>query len=186
MKKLNLKSLKLLSGSHSSVEQGLCIMEAVAYFAGEKHSDKPECACPVLTSYMIKINDSMNEEERQKLKPYIKKLIGTKDGNSAKRLEILVHHACTKITPFALELANLPKEAEIMRQLKMGDYSAARSAAWSAAESAELAELAAWSAARSAAESAAWSAAWSAAAKDRKVYWKMALKALDEALKVGK
>lgn len=36
-----LEALVLKAGSHSSVEQGACIMEAVAFVAGEPWSDQP-------------------------------------------------------------------------------------------------------------------------------------------------
>lgn len=34
-----LETLTILKGSHTTREQGLCVMEAVAWFAGEPHSD---------------------------------------------------------------------------------------------------------------------------------------------------
>ncbi|MGH9734669.1 MAG: hypothetical protein ACRD8A_08785 [Candidatus Acidiferrales bacterium] len=39
-----LQSVPLGTGSHEK-ETGFCVMEAVAYVAGEKWSDAPECAC---------------------------------------------------------------------------------------------------------------------------------------------
>lgn len=40
---LDLDTIVLLKGNHRKREHGLCIMEAVAYFAGLPHSDHPEC-----------------------------------------------------------------------------------------------------------------------------------------------
>jgi hypothetical protein len=122
-KKLNIKSLVLKSGAHSSVKEGLCVMEAVAYFAGEKHSDRPECACPVLTKFMINTNDRMNADERALLKPYIKKLIGTRDGKSQKRAELLARAAVAEITPYALRLTKIDcliAHAEKLEKFKDG------------------------------------------------------------------
>ena len=39
-----LDNVRLASGSHHSWRQGACLMEAVAYVAGEEHSDHPQCA----------------------------------------------------------------------------------------------------------------------------------------------
>ena len=44
---------------------GLCFMETAAYIMGEPITDHPECACPVLTSYGIFLNDSMPDDARQ-------------------------------------------------------------------------------------------------------------------------
>ena len=71
--------VRLGSGAHESPEQGLCFMEMVAWFAGEKHSDRPECACPVLGSYGIAANDSMPDEARDRLlKPLVPLIAGTR------------------------------------------------------------------------------------------------------------
>src|SRR4051812_26804584 len=68
----------LKHGSHRSPDDGMCLMEAVAYFAGELHSDSPQCACPVLTSHGIRLNDRFSDEERQLLAPLIPKLLNTR------------------------------------------------------------------------------------------------------------
>src|SRR4051812_4805048 len=73
-----LDALELENGSHAAREKGVCLMEAVAWFANEPHSDRPKCACPVLTSFGISLNDRFSAEERQLLKPLIPKLVGTR------------------------------------------------------------------------------------------------------------
>ena len=42
--------LLLANGGHKSADDGMCLMEAVAYVAGEPHSDSPACASPILAS----------------------------------------------------------------------------------------------------------------------------------------
>jgi hypothetical protein len=79
MKTFDLETLKLTTGSHEDREAGLCIMEAVAWFANEPHSDHPQCACPVLTRFGIWLNDSFDDEQRHQLKPLIPRLVGTRD-----------------------------------------------------------------------------------------------------------
>jgi hypothetical protein len=194
MSKITLDTLVLSEGSHNSPEEGLCVMEAVAYFNNEPHSDHPVCACPVLTAFMIRLNDRMPQSERDRLKAFIPRLIGTRDGLSAKRLEILVHSAVAEVTPHALRLTGIPAllvEADKCAAVPLGDCSAAESAAKSAAQSA--AQSAAWAAARSArsAEAAAWAAAESAEAaaraaaeSARSAAWDIAIAALERALNV--
>ena len=68
-----IERLSLQSGSHESLEKGMCVMEAAAYVAGEPWSDHPVCACPVITAFMIAWNDALpNDAERDRLlKPLI-------------------------------------------------------------------------------------------------------------------
>src|SRR6185437_10624017 len=72
-----LEKLSLESGSHEEFEKGMCVMEAVAYVAGEPWSDHPQCAFPVITSFMIAWNDGLpNDAERDRLlKPLVPQLI---------------------------------------------------------------------------------------------------------------
>ena len=45
-----LEALTLYSGKHDEDDAERCVMEAVAYVAGEPHSDHPKCACAVITA----------------------------------------------------------------------------------------------------------------------------------------
>ena len=64
----------LAKGEHQDKMDAYCVMEAVAYVAGEPWSDHPQCACPVLTSFLISWNDALDDVTRQRLKPYIPRL----------------------------------------------------------------------------------------------------------------
>jgi hypothetical protein len=77
-KMLELLSLvKIGHSSHSSREEGMCVMEAVAYITGDEHSDHPVCVAPSVTNCMIELNDSFEDEDRQRLKEYAPRVIGT-------------------------------------------------------------------------------------------------------------
>ena len=80
-----LDTLCLKSGSHTSLDQGSCVMEAVAYVAGEPWADHPRCACPVLTSFMIAWNDALPDDATRDrlLKPYVLRLIDTRSTPAA-------------------------------------------------------------------------------------------------------
>src|SRR6266852_112630 len=77
---LKVQGLSLKSGSHSP-DSTFCVMEAVAFVAGEKWSDNPECACPVISAFLRSWNDALpTDAERDRLlKPLIPKLVGTRN-----------------------------------------------------------------------------------------------------------
>jgi hypothetical protein len=73
-------SVQLQHGSHyANAEHAMCVMEAVAYVAGETWSDAPRCACPVITAFMVSWNDSLPDADRTRLlAPLIPLLVGTR------------------------------------------------------------------------------------------------------------
>ena len=174
----------LKSGSHEPNDDAkFCVMEAVAYVAGEPWSDHPACTCPVITAFMVSWNDGLpNDDERARLLlPLIPALVGTR-GTTAletRRANMAADWYIRIQTPAWLRLAGLTTQAEALEAFPeitdfakasalkptldaiRKDVDAAGFAARSAAES--TARSAAGFAARSAAESAARSAAGSAA-----------------------
>ncbi len=46
-----LRDLTIASGVHSP-DGAMCVMEAVAVVAGEKWSDHPQCASPVISAFL--------------------------------------------------------------------------------------------------------------------------------------
>jgi len=157
-----IEELALSSGSHKAFEHGLCVMEAVSYIAGEPWSDQPQCACPVITAFLISWNDSLPDDDRTRLlKPLIPLIVGTR---STKKVEerrsymaldwlIRVH------TPKWLDLVpSLSEHAKAMRDL---DEIVDMAGATAAGEISRAAGDAARAAARATAW-AAWDAAWAA------------------------
>ena len=73
-----IESLK--KGNHEPTDGEMCVMEAVAYVAGEPWSDAPVCACPVIAAFMVSWNDSLpSDAERDRLlKPLIPLIVGTR------------------------------------------------------------------------------------------------------------
>ncbi len=76
-----LESIALKYGSHGkpagdAIEA--CAMEFVSYLANERWSNRPQCACPVLTTFVIALNDNWSDADRQRLKPFLPRLIGTR------------------------------------------------------------------------------------------------------------
>ena len=118
-----LDDLRLGHGSHKPPNNGLveaCVMEAVAYVAGEPWSDHPACASPVITLFLIGLNDRLGDGDRQKLKPYITRLVGTNTGNPADettRRYMLLDWVAHEALPGLLRRAELPEIAEEMEAL---------------------------------------------------------------------
>jgi len=72
--------IRLTAGDHDSPADGLCLMEAVALFAGERHGDWPTCVCPVLIEFGRVLNDTMPDQWRTDLLlPLVPVLVGTRD-----------------------------------------------------------------------------------------------------------
>jgi hypothetical protein len=112
--------IHLESGSHSSREAGVCVMEAVAWAAGEPHSNAPACASPVLTRFMIRLNDRLDDDRRQQLLPYVLRMIGTRgDGRDEERREMCRLWLAERL-PDLFERAGLPERAVKLRELLPG------------------------------------------------------------------
>lgn len=124
-------------------------MEAVAWLAGEPHSDTPQCACPIIAEFIRSWNDTLDDADRQKLKRYLPKLLNTKStfGVEQKRGLLAADWYIRVYTPTWLTLGNLQEHADKLRALP-------EITNWSNVTNAETLLSAARSAARSAAEQA--------------------------------
>ena len=111
-KKFERWSLK--AGAHSK-DSTFCVMEAVAFVAGEEWSDHPECACPVISAFLRSWNDGLpNDAERDRLlKPLIPLLVNTRNKNLEKQRALMAADWLIRVhTPAFLRLAGLTKQAE--------------------------------------------------------------------------
>jgi hypothetical protein len=156
--------IQLDHGSHRNYDEGHCAMEVVAALANLGHTDAPECASEVLRDYTVGLNDSWDATQRQKLIPFLPRMIGTgNDGNDEERSYLALDWLVRSYAPAWLDLAGHTKEAAELRALRRIVDSVSAQAARPVVEDASAKAYAAESAAWSAAGSAAWSAAWSAA-----------------------
>jgi hypothetical protein len=64
-------------GAHRNPGNGRCAMERVAHLAGEPHGDRPACVSPLITMYLIALNDTLDDHQRQRLRSYLRRCIGT-------------------------------------------------------------------------------------------------------------
>ncbi|MGH2465417.1 MAG: hypothetical protein ACRDGI_08150, partial [Candidatus Limnocylindrales bacterium] len=83
MHHIDLDTIVLAKGAHTAKNPEACVMEWVAIFAGEKKTDHPKCTSPVLTAFAIAWNDASSDEDRQALRPYIPRLVGTSGDHAA-------------------------------------------------------------------------------------------------------
>lgn len=112
-------SLSLKAGAHSP-DSTFCVMEAVAFVAGESWSDHPECACPVISAFLRSWNDGLpSDAERDRLlKPLIPKLVNTKNKKLEERRSLMAADWLVRVhTPAWLRLAGLTSRAENLEQL---------------------------------------------------------------------
>ena len=172
-RELDLDALVLAHGAHEP-DHTFCVLEAVAWVAGEPWSDHPSCASRVIGAFLRNWNDSMGDADRQMLKPLIPRLVGTAASAKVetKRAWMATDWLARVQAPAWFRLANRIELAESLEGLSelvdaksataaQPTLDAARDAAWDAAR--DAARAAARDAARDAAGAAAWAAARDAA-----------------------
>ncbi len=151
---------KLLKGAHTP-DGEMCVMEAVAFIAGEPWSDHPQCASKVISSFLRSWNDAMNDEDRQQLKPLIPRLVGTAGSAEVERRRsyMALDWLCRVSAPAWLRLIGKDSGAAAIESCAsitdIGTARAARQALDGGAAVARAAVAAAWAAARAAAGAAA-------------------------------
>lgn len=113
-------SIRLAFGGHASREEGMCLLEAVAYVAGEPHTDHPQCVCPVLASFGRAWNDALDDEDRNRLlRPFIRRLIGTRSTPEVeqRRAYMAADWTARLAAPVWLRAAGLVDEAGALEAL---------------------------------------------------------------------
>ena len=169
-----LDGIQLDSGSHNTFDDGHCAMEVVAWLAGEGHTDAPACASAVLRRFTIGVNDRWDDTRRQRLVPFLPRMVGTAgDGKDEARSYLALDWLIRTFTPAWLDLAGLSESAAELRGLRqIADLAAVRAAGpvvWdikrkaAAAAAGDATWAATWAAARGAAAAAARGAARDAA-----------------------
>jgi hypothetical protein len=165
----------LKNGGHSGPTEGACVMEAVAYIAGEKWSDHPECVSPVIGAFLRSWNDSLpTDADRDRLlKPLIPKIINTRSTAAVEeqRSYLALDWMIRTFLPAWLRLAKINDHADKVASLApivdMATATAAGPVVRAANDAASKAWAAAWdaagAAAGAAARAAAGAAAWAAA-----------------------
>ena len=152
------ENLSLKYGAHPP-DSTFCVMEAVAFVAGERWSDHPKCACPVIGAFLRAWNDYLpNDAERDRLlKPLIPRLINTRNPALELTRSLMAADWLIRVyTPEWLRLAGLTIQAETLEQLPeitaVAQFPSIRGSIEAVRKDA--------TAAGAAARDAAWAAAW--------------------------
>lgn len=159
------EKIELLKGSHSARAKGVCAMELVAWMAGEPHSDHPACASRVITAFVINLNDVLGETTRQRLKPFLPRIVGTRGSEELEQRRgwMAADWLIRVRTPAWLDLAGLKEQAAALRSLpEITDVDRVLSSQ-PAIDNAKKAAAAAWAAAGAAAKKGGYELAYSAA-----------------------
>ena len=154
---IEIEKIRLDSGGHASKpkdETGqACLMEWVSIFAGVDYGDHPTCTSPVLAAFGRTLNDGLDDEQRQRLVPFIPRLVGTAGDDEADEVRawMATDWLVRTFTPTWLRkagLADRAAELEALDALTSSDLAraatpiiekaraeanAARAAAWDAA-----------------------------------------------------
>jgi hypothetical protein len=109
---------RLSYGTHANPDDGRCAMEWVSLLAGEPHSDEPACVSPVLRAFCTTLNDSLEDEPRQRLRLFLARTIGTADdGFDEARSWMAMDWLIRTYAPSWLRVAGLTASAERLAAL---------------------------------------------------------------------
>jgi hypothetical protein len=103
------------------------LLEAVAWWAGEPHSDRPACVSPVLAAFARAWADALDDRIRQQLKAWVPKLAATGgDGGDQTRALLLADWLARVCAPAFCRAAGLQREAGLLeRAAEIGGWAPA-------------------------------------------------------------
>lgn len=110
-------SISLVPRVGNRADNELCVMSLVALLAGEGHTDRPKAACPVIATFAIKVNDGIDCDARQALKPFAPRIIGTRDGKARQRSWLLTNAILNEVLPQRARDAGITVPAALIEQL---------------------------------------------------------------------
>ena len=145
--RLDLTRVRFGVGVHDAPSDGptgdrdMCIMEAVAFIAGEGWTDYPRCACPVISAFLRYWNDSLSNAERDRLLPaavWVPRLVGSRSVRSVRirRAYIAFDWTVRTYLPLYLDLiSDLREQAALLRDLpEIVDLRSSEEALWAVRE----------------------------------------------------
>lgn len=108
----------LRRGNSSDPRNGACLLDAVSWFEYGRLGDNPECVCPVIAAYSRSINDDLPYDERQGLKRFLPRLVGTVDVAAERdRAEYAVRRVIREILPRLLRAVGYSELAKVCEDL---------------------------------------------------------------------
>lgn len=125
----------LAAGPHAGAEAGLCALEAVAYVAGEPHSDEPACASPSIAAFVRTWSDRLPQDARDALiLPLVPRLVGTRGSEALERRRVALvadwlirthlpaWFRLAKLNVEGDELADLPEVEDVAQLVSLCDH----------------------------------------------------------------
>lgn len=112
-------SVSLVPHIGNRADNELCVMSLVALLAGERHTDRPQGACPVISTFAIKVNDGIDCEARQTLKPFAPRIVGTRDGLARGRAWVLANGILGEVLPRWAHDSGHTVSAALIEQLRI-------------------------------------------------------------------
>ena len=164
--------LVLFHGPHSDASQGMCVMEAVAYVAGEQHSDSPHCTSPTIAAFLRSWNDSIrtNADRTLLLGGLVTRLVGTRSTPEVElhRSYLAFDWLVRANLPAWMDLTHslAPHAAALRSLVPLVTADAVRAATVTIQKSKNASDAAwdtAWNTAWGAAGNTVWNTAWDAA-----------------------
>ena len=110
----------MAKGAHKKAERLACVMEAVSFVAGERWSDHPTCACPIIGAFLRTWNDDLPDDERDALlRPLVPLLVGTRSTPAVerRRATMAADWLVREHTPAWVRLAGLSVQADALAAL---------------------------------------------------------------------
>lgn len=105
--------------AHRTPDEGRCAMEWIAHLSGQQHTDSPAGVSPMLVQFCVALNDALPEDQRQRLRPYLARTIGTAgDGLDESRRWLCADWVSREYLPTWLEtVPALTADAAALRSL---------------------------------------------------------------------
>ena len=112
-------TVRIARGSHTTPEEGVSVMELVSYLAGESFSHRPTNASGVISEFLFVWNDALDDDDRQMLRPYAQRVVGTASSPEVERRRSLLALDWQRRTflPTWLQLAGLEMDATACEEL---------------------------------------------------------------------
>lgn len=82
---MEVDSVRLEPGAHRRPSDGVCLLELASLLARERFSDRPRCVCAVVAAFLRGWNDRSGHAERQALRPYARRIVGSRSRRSVTR-----------------------------------------------------------------------------------------------------
>jgi hypothetical protein len=116
------QTVRLAKGRHPAPALGACVMELASMLAGERFSDRPQTASPVIAAFLRTYNDAIDDDRRQDLYPLAALIVGTARGRNLEK------ERASRCLEFARSLGVRPPSG----RAAMGFASSEASGSWAA------------------------------------------------------